>query len=85
MLRQRDFGALTLTTWLDKSGHPIPGHTELLAEKAAEIMILSTKDPVPLDLLLCSNSVQQELSRVNMNGLSMLDKNVQFTAEVMLN
>ena len=49
--------ALPLTTWLDKSGHPISGHPELPVEKAAEIMILSKKDPVPLDLLLRSNLV----------------------------
>ena len=37
--------------WLDKSGHPIPGHPELPVEKAAEIKILSKKDPIALDLL----------------------------------
>ena len=39
--------ALPLTRWLDKSGHPISGHPELPIEKAAEIKILSKKDPVP--------------------------------------
>ena len=39
-----------MTRWLDKSGHSIPGHPELPVEKAAEIKILSKKDPVPLDL-----------------------------------
>ena len=40
-------------------------------ENAAEIIILSKKDPVHLDLLLSSNLVQQELSRMNINSLSL--------------
>ena len=68
---------------MDKSGHPIPGHPELPVEKAAEIKILSREDPVPLDLLLRSNLVQQELSRMNTNSLSLLDKTVQVTPQVM--
>ena len=52
-------------------------------EKAAEIKILSKKDPVPLDLLLRSNLVQQELSRMKINSLSLLDKKVQVTPQVM--
>ena len=50
--------SLPLTRWLDKSGHPIPGHPELPVEKAAELKILSKKDPVLLDLLVRSNLVQ---------------------------
>ena len=65
------------------SGHPIPGHPELPVEKAAEIKILSKKDPVPLDLLLRSNVVQQELSCMNINSLSLLDITVQVTPQVM--
>ena len=72
-----------MTKWLDKPGHPIPGHPELPVEKAAEIRILSKKDPVPLDLLLRSNLVQQELSRKNINSLSLLDKTLQVTSQVM--
>ena len=68
---------------MDKSGHRIPGHPELPVEKAAEIKILSKGDPVPLDLLLRSNLVQQELSRMNKNSLSLLDKTVQVTPQVM--
>ena len=68
------YEALPLTRWLDKSGHPIPENPELPVEKAAKIKILSKKDPVPLDLLLRSNLVQQELSRMNINSLSLLDK-----------
>ena len=80
-LDKETYEALPITRWLDKSGHPIPGHPELPVEKAAEIQILSKEDPVPLDLLLRSNLVQQELSR--MNSLSLLDKTVQVTPQVM--
>ena len=83
-LDKKTYDPLPLTRWLDKSGHPIPGHPELPVEKAAEMKILSQKDPVPLDLLLHSNLVQQELSRMNINSLSLLDKTVQATPQVML-
>ena len=82
-LDKETYEALPLTRWLDKSGLPIPGHPELAVEKLAEIKILSKKDPVPLDLLLRSNLVQQELSRMNINILSLLDKAVQVTPQVM--
>ena len=75
--------ALALTRWLDKSGHPIPGHPELPVEKAAEIKILSKRDPVPLDLFLRSKLVQQELSRMNINSPSLSNKTVQVTLQVM--
>ena len=38
---------------------------------------------MPLDLLLRSNLVQQELSRMNINSLSLLDKTVQVTPQKM--
>ena len=82
-LDKETYEALPLTRWLDKSGHSIPGHPEFSVEKAAEIKILSKKDPVPLDLLLRSNLVQQELSRMNISSLSLLDKTVQVTPQVM--
>ena len=82
-LDKETYEALPLTRWLDKSGHPIPGHPELPVEKAAEIKILSKEDPVPLDLLLRSDLVQQELSRMSINSLSLLDKTVQVTPQVM--
>ena len=50
-LDKETYEALPLTRWLDKSGHPIPGHPELPVEKAAEIKILSKEDPVPLDFV----------------------------------
>ena len=82
-LDKKTYEALPLTRWLDKSGHPIPGHPEVPVEKPAEIKILSKKDPVPLDMLLRSNLVQQELSRKNMSSLPLLNKTVQVTPQVM--
>ena len=60
-LDKETYEALPLTRWLDKSGHPIPGHPEL----PVEIKILSKEDPVSLDLLLRSKLVQQEISHMN--------------------
>ena len=77
------YEALPMTRFLNKSGRPIPGQPDLPVEEAAEIKILSKKDPVPLDLLLRSNLVHQELSRMKINSLSLLDKTVQVTPEVM--
>ena len=51
-LDKATYEALPLTTWLDKSGYPIPGHPESPLEKAAEIKIVPKRDPVSLDLLL---------------------------------
>ena len=65
-----------LTRWLDKSGHPIPGHPELPVERAAEInkKVLTKGDPVPLDLFVCFNLVQQELTRLGINSIALLNK-----------
>ena len=82
-LDKETYEALPLTRWLDKSGHPSPGHYVLPVMIAAEIKNLSKKDPVPLELLLRSKLVQQELSRMNINSLSLLDKTVQVTPQVM--
>ena len=109
-LDKEKYEAFPLTRWLDKSGHPIQEHPELPVEKAAEIKILSKRDPVswiywilqtwsdrkstelkilskedpvPLDLLLRSNLVQQELSRMNINSRSLLNKTVHVTPQVM--
>ena len=71
-LDKETYKALPLMRWLDKSGHPIRGHPELPVEKAAEIKILSKEDPVQL-----------ELSRMNINSLSLLDETVQVTPQVM--
>ena len=37
-----------MTSILDKSGHPMPGHPQLPVEKAVETKILSEKDPVQI-------------------------------------
>ena len=82
-LDKETYEALPLARWLNKSGNPIPGHAKLPVEKAAEVKISSKKGPVHLDLLLRSNLVQQELSRMNINSLSLLYKTVQVTPQVM--
>ena len=51
VLDKKTYEALPLVRWLDKSGLSIPGHPGLPVEKAAEVKILSRRDPVPLDLL----------------------------------
>ena len=38
-LNKDTYEALPLTRWLEKSGHPIPGHPELSVDKTAEIKI----------------------------------------------
>ena len=63
-LDKETYEALPLTRWLNKPGHPIPGHPELPVE-------------------LPSNLVQQELSRMNINSLSLLDRTVHVTLQVM--
>ena len=82
-LDKETYEALPLKRWLSKSGHPIQGHPELPVEKAAEIKILSKREPMPLDLLLRSILVQHELSHMIINILSLLDKTMQVTAQVM--
>ena len=44
-LDKETYEALSLTRWLDKSGHPIPGHPELPVEKAAGKKDLIKKGP----------------------------------------
>ena len=62
-----------------KDAYPIPRIDESLSKLLHHV----AEDPVPLDLLLRSNLVQQELSRMNINSLSLLDKTVQVTPQVM--
>ena len=59
--------------WLGKSGHLIWWQPEIPVEKAAEIKIVSRKDPVPLKMLLRWSLFQQELSRKKTNSLSLLN------------
>ena len=65
------YDKLPLTRWLDKSGHPIPGHPEIPLETPAEIKVLARGHPVPLDLLIRSNLVQQELTRLGINSIAL--------------
>ena len=43
---------------------------------------MNLKDPIPIDLLPRSSLVRQELSRMNINVLSLLDKTVEVTLDV---
>ena len=70
-LDKETYDKLPLTRGLDKSGHPIPGHPDLPVETAAEIKLLARGEPVPLDLLVRSNLVQQELTRLGINSMAL--------------
>ena len=74
-LDKNTYDKLPLTRWIDKSGHPIPGHLKLPAEIAAEIKVLAKGDPVPLELLVRSRLVQQELTILGINSIALLKKN----------
>ena len=82
-LDKETYDKLPLTRWLDKSGHPIPGHPDLPVETAAEIKLLARGEPVPLDLLVRSNLVQQELTRLGINSIALLNKTVNVAPDVM--
>ena len=81
-LDEETYDKLPLTRWLDKSGHPIPGHSELPVETAVEIKMLAKIDPVPLDLLVRSNLVQQDLTRLDI--IALLNMTVNVAPDVML-
>ena len=82
-LDKETYDKLPLTRWLDKSGHPIPGHPDLPVETAAEIKLLARGEPVPLDLLVRSNLVQRELTRLGINSMALLNRTVNVAPEVM--
>ena len=82
-LDKETYDKLPLTRWLDKSGHPIPGHPDLPVETAAEIKLLVRGEPVPLDLLVRSNLVQQELTRLGINSMALLNRTVNVAPDVM--
>ena len=82
-LDKETYDKLPLTRWLDKSGHPIPGHPDLPVETAAEIKLLARGEPVPLDLLVQSNLVQQELNRLGINSMALLNRTVNVAPDVM--
>ena len=77
------YDKLSLIRWLDKSGHLIPGHSELLVEMAAEIKVLAMLDPFPLDLLVRLNLVQQELTKMGINSIALLNRTVNVAPDVM--
>ena len=81
-LDKETYDKLPLSKWLDKSGHPIPGHPDLPVETAAEIKILARGEPVPLDLLVQSNLVQQELTRLGINSIALLNRTVNVAPDV---
>ena len=82
-LDRETYDKLPLTRWLDKSGHPIPGHHELSVEMAAEIKVLARGDPVPLDLLVRFNLEQQELTRLGINSIALLNRTVNVAPDVL--
>ena len=82
-LDKETYDKLPLTRWLDKSGHPIPRHPDLPVETAAEIKLLARGEPVPLDLLVRSNLVQQELTRLGINSMALLNRTVNVAPDVM--
>ena len=82
-LDKETYDKLPLTKWLGKSGHLIPGHPDLPVETAAEIKLLARGEPVPLDLLVRSNLVQQELTRLGINSMPLLNRTVNVAPDVM--
>ena len=83
ILDKETYDKLPLTRWLDKSGHPTPGHPDLPVETAAEIKLLARGEPVPLDLLVRSNLVQQELTRLGIKNMALLNRTVSVAPDVM--
>ena len=83
LLDKETYDKLPLTKWLDKSGHPIPGHPELPVETAAEIKVLARGEPVPLDLLVRFNLVQRELTRLGINSIALLNRRVNVAPDAM--
>ena len=67
------------------SGHPIQGHPEHPVETAAEIKVFAKYDLVPLDVLVCSILVQQELTRRCINSIALLNKMLIVAPDVMRN
>ena len=53
-------------------------------EAAAEIKVLARGEPVPLDLLVRSNLVQQELTRLGINSMALLNRTVNVAPDVMV-
>ena len=58
-------------------------HPDLPVETAAVIKVSARSEPVPLDLLVRSNLVQQELTRLGINSLALLNMTVNVAPDVM--
>ena len=82
-LDKETYDKLPLTWWVDQSGHPITGYPEPPVETAAEIQVLARGEPVPLDLLVRSNLVQQDLTSFGTNSIALLKKTVSVALDVM--
>ena len=52
-------------------------------ETTAETKVLARGDPVPLDLLVRSNQVQQELARLGIKSIALLNRTVNVAPDVM--
>ena len=52
-------------------------------ETVAEMKVLARGESVPLDLLVRSNLVQQELTRLGINSITLLDRTVNVAPDVM--
>ena len=52
-------------------------------ETAAEIKVLARGEPVPLNLLVRSNLVQQKLTRLDINSIALLNRTVNVAPDVM--
>ena len=52
-------------------------------ETSAEIKVLARGEPVPLDLLVRSNLVQQELTRLGINSIALQNRTVKMAPDVM--
>ena len=82
-LDKETYDKLQLTMWLDKPGHPTPGHPDLPVETAAEINVLARGEPVPLDLLVRSKLVNQKFTRLGINSIALLNRTVNVAPDVM--
>ena len=51
-------------------------------ETSAEIKVLARGEPVPLDLLVRSNLVQQELTRLGINSIALQNRTVKMAPDV---
>ena len=69
-------------TWTDEAQVSFENIKRELCE-AAEIKLLARGEPIPLDLLVRSNLVQQELTRLGINSMALLNRTVNVAPDVM--